>query len=419
MRSRFLLVFALVILALLPLAAQEITADAEPAPVEELALEETSDVEAAPAEESTEAAAPVEAVPVEVLAIEAPADVEAAPAEESAAEPTDEELIGELNWEVYRLGIELEEANAVIDELRSEVATLEGRAEELRALAESERAAAEEATAEAEAARATTRSSDESAAWAEEKYQETLSDLEAAASAHRAEAAELEAKAADLEARIAWLELARETEAVEVVAAELESWGDLRLDPASYPEVLRKGFDGGESRMGTWKIAGGVAEQTDGAQYFSRLTFPLVQSEAPTLYSFEVKAGPKGWVGAGLHFFAEGVRKTKGYGEGRSLLVWLTRDAKMRGDEETYLQIYRSDDDVNMERVLDAEVKEDVSVWNRLDILYEPASEFVVIAVNGSVRTAYRTFFGIGSGVSVSLRTLGSGVSFRNFEVRR
>ncbi len=331
-----------------------------------------------------------------------------------------------------RLGSALEEANSIIDELRAETWGLREKADAAEALARSERDAADAAVAQAEAAQAEAEEAraaaantageeaDQARAEADDARAEADSAwFEAAQASSRADAAEAEVaalkeKLAELEKRLAAFEASRE-----VKAEALSSWGGLRLDPKAYPELVMKGFDGSKSRLGAWRIADGVATQTDASQFFSRLTFALVQSPKPTLYSFDVKAGPKGWVGAGLHFFAEGVRKPRGYGEGKSLLVWLTRDAKMRGDNETYLQIYRSDDDVNMERVLDAEIKEGVAAWNHLDLLYEPGAEFVVIAVNGTVRAAYRTFFGIGSGVAISLRTLGEGVAFRNLEVRR
>ncbi len=113
------------------------------------------------------------------------------------------------------------------------------------------------------------------------------------------------------------------------------------------------------------------------------------------------------------------LKKPRGFGEGKSLLVWLTRDLKVRGNDGTYLQVYRSDNDVSMERVLDAKIKERLDGWNRVDVLYEPANEFIVLAVNGTIRAAYRTYFGIGTGVTMSLRTLGDGVQFRNLEIRR
>jgi len=219
---------------------------------------------------------------------------------------------------------------------------------------------------------------------------------------------------AELEAKIASLESGRDN-----LYGKLASFGSLRLDSSAFPELIRSGFDGYKARLGTWKLAGGVLSQADKSQYFARITFPLVQSSKPFLYSFETKAGAKGWVGTGIHLFAEGVKRAKGFGEGKSLLVWLTRDAKVRGNDGSYLQVYRSDSDVSMERVLDAKIKEKLDGWNKVEVLYEPANEFIVIAVNGTVRAAYRTYFGIGAGVSMSLRTLGDGIAFRNLEVRR
>jgi chemotaxis protein histidine kinase CheA len=229
-----------------------------------------------------------------------------------------------------------------------------------------------------------------------------------------AEAESLKARIAELESKIAELESGRD-----VMYDKLASFGKLRIDSSAFKEQIRVGFDGSTPRLGTWKIKDGILSQTNSKQFFSRLTFPLTQSARPVLYSFETKTGSSGWVGTGIHLFAAGVKKTKGYGEGKSLLVWLTRDEKTRGNSGTYLQVYRSDDDVNMERVLDAKIKEKLDAWNKIEILYEPADEFIVIAVNGSIRAAYRTYFGIGAGVSMSLRTLGAGVQFRNLEVRR
>jgi hypothetical protein len=447
MRIRSLIALAAALFLALSLAtAQEspqVPAIEAPIAAEESAVEGSVPGAAAvePAVEVPPAEAPAADAPLGGIEGSVPAPAVEEPAvEESLAE---EPIAAELQSEVERLGIALEEANAIIDELRVEAWDLKDKAKAAEEIAKAERATAEAAETAANAAlaeaaiaaeeraaiEAAAQGQDESgladALSAAEERVAALS-IEAEAQAREAEAqakkaavsektaAELKTKIASLEARIIELEAKRE-----VKAATLASWGGLRIESDAFPELLRKGFDGASKRMGSWKIKDGIAAQTDAAQYFSRLTFPMIQSATPTLYSFDVLAGPKGWVGAGLHFFAEGVKKPKGYGEGKSLLVWLTRDAKMRGDNETYLQIYRSDDDVNMERVLDAEIQEGVAAWNHLDILYEPGAEFVVIAVNGTVRTAYRTFFGIGTGVSVSLRTLGAGVAFRNFEVRR
>ena len=344
---------------------------------------------------------------------QATADQGAAPAADQGTAPAPSDALAQ----VAQLSAKLEEANATIDQLQKEsddlkakAAEADKRAQDARDEADQANAAASEAIAKAQAAQAI---SDASAAQIK-AAQDAADAAQARADSLAADADKLKSQAADLQAKVTELEGQREG-----LNGKLASFGGLRIDPANYPELLCSGFSAGSTRLGRWKLSGGVLSQTDNKQYFSRLTFPLVQSDKPVLYSFETKTGARGWVGAGIHFFAEKVRKPKGYGEGSSLLVWLTRDAKVRGNDGTYLQVYRSDSDVSMERVLDAKIKERLELWNRVDVLYEPTNEFLVIAINGSVRAAYRTYFGIDSGVTMSLRTLGDDVEFRNLEVRR
>jgi hypothetical protein len=376
----------------------ESTATAEAPATTDTASTEASD--AAPAEAvaptEEEASADTPAAPADTATTEpeaAATDSESA-ATEAAADSAAADESGESDTlaEIARLSAKLEEANAVIDELRGESYELKNKADEAEKKARAAIAIADASDAQRKAAE----------------------DAAARADALAAEATKLKARVAELEAKIAKLESGRDA-----LYGKLASFGSLRLDPSAFPELLRSGFDGYKARLGMWKLSGGILSQTDPTQYFSRLTFPLLQSAKPLLYSFETKASAKGWVGTGIHLFAEGVKQAKGYGEGKSLLVWLTRDAKVRGNDGTYLQVYRSDSDVSMERVLDAKVKEKLDGWNRLDVLYEPDNEFIVIAINGTVRAAYRTYFGIGAGATISLRTLGSAVQFRNLEVRR
>jgi hypothetical protein len=314
--------------------------------------------------------------------------------------------------EITSLSSKLEEANGVIDELRTESYNLKDQAQAAEAQAKAARDEADAANQTAAAAEQKVAAA-QAIADAADAQRKAAEDAAARADALAADAEKLKARVAELEAKISTLESGRDT-----LYGKLASFGTLRIDPSSFPEILRSGFADGKVRLGKWKLADGVLSQTDRNQYFSRLTFPLVQSAKPVLYSFETETGAKGWVGAGIHFFADDVKKSRGFGEGKSLLVWLTRDSKARGNDGSYLQVYRSDSDVSMERVLDAKIKEKLDGWNRVDVLYEPANEFIVIAVNGTIRAAYRTYFGIGAGVTMSLRTLGDGVRFRNFEVR-
>ena len=196
--------------------------------------------------------------------------------------------------------------------------------------------------------------------------------------------------------------------------AYLRGWS---LDTSRFTKLYREGFDGSLARMGTWKINKSVLSQTDASQYFSRLEMPLAQGRSPLLYSFKARSGGKGWVGLGLHFFVEDIKKKRGYGEGRSLLVWFTRDRAQRGDDATYIQLYRSDNDVVMERMFDAELADGIEDWHLVEIVYDPGAEYIAVAVDNSLRIVYKTFFGRDSGATVSLRTLGAGAEFSDFSV--
>ena len=195
-------------------------------------------------------------------------------------------------------------------------------------------------------------------------------------------------------------------------AGYLAGW---RLDASRFTKSLRAGFEGSAARMGAWKISGGTAAQTDASQYFSRLEMPLAQGAATTLYRFNARSSGSGWIGLGLHIYVEDNKKKRGYGEGKSLLVWFTRDRAARGDNATYLQLYRSDDDVVMERMFDAELEDGIESWRLVEVVYDPGAEYIAISVDGILRIVYRTFFGRDWGATVSLRTLGGGGSFSDF----
>lgn len=167
--------------------------------------------------------------------------------------------------------------------------------------------------------------------------------------------------------------------------------------------------------MGSWKITGQTAAQTDASQYFSRLEMPLAQGKSATLYRFKARSTGKGWIGLGLHIFVEDNKKKRGYGEGKSLLVWFTRDKSTRGDDATYLQLFRSDTDVVMERMFDAELQDGLAAWRLVEIVYDPVADYIAVSVDGVLRAVYKTFFGRDAGATVSLRTLGGGGAFQDF----
>ncbi|TVQ26394.1 MAG: hypothetical protein EA383_05360 [Spirochaetaceae bacterium] len=180
--------------------------------------------------------------------------------------------------------------------------------------------------------------------------------------------------------------------------------------------TLQRGFDGGVPQLGTWFVSDNLLEQTSEREFFAKYIIPVQQGSNVTLYSFDVETGPRGWVGAGLHFSASNSFR-RGYGFGESLLVWFTRDPAHYQNDRTYLQLYRSDDDVRMERVLDAQIEPHIADGLSVDVLYEPDSGYVTVAVNGIDTVRYRTWFDVDAGFEVALRSLGDGARFRNLEI--
>lgn len=180
--------------------------------------------------------------------------------------------------------------------------------------------------------------------------------------------------------------------------------------------VVVDDFSRAETQIGSWTVRGNTARQTDSNQYFAKLTLPAPQAARPTLYSFTARATDEGWVGIGIHIMVSDVR-ARGYGLGRSLLVWLTRDYEEYRSDDTYLQLYRSNDDIDMGRVLDAVIEERIDRNLDIDVLYEPENEYITIAVNGEEKIRYKTWFGVDQGIEVALRSLGA-AEFRDLEIR-
>ncbi len=171
-------------------------------------------------------------------------------------------------------------------------------------------------------------------------------------------------------------------------------------------------------RMGNWRIGESEVTQVDSSQYFAKLVLPIEQTSQPTLFSFYARSKGEGWVGLGLHFFATEGDGGRGYGYGDSLLFWLTRDPEYYGTGDTHAQLYRSNDEVNMEMVLDAIIEEPIHDYLKVDILYEPIDEYFSVYINGEEKLKYKTWFDIESGIKIAFRTLKGGASFKDLVVK-
>ena len=179
---------------------------------------------------------------------------------------------------------------------------------------------------------------------------------------------------------------------------------------------LSAGFDRGAGQIGVWRRSGNTLRQRDSEQYFAKYLLPLPQSSQETLYELRARSLDDGWVGLGLHIYVSNVDK-RGYGLGDSLLIWFTRDPSVYGTRNTFLQVYRSSDDVNMGRVAGAMISEPIAEPLDIDILYEPARGYITVAVNGEDKIRYRAWFDITRGAEIAFRSLGR-AEFSEFRVR-
>ncbi len=174
--------------------------------------------------------------------------------------------------------------------------------------------------------------------------------------------------------------------------------------------IQKSGFAGGRSVSGSWTSTSSRAAQTDNGSYYAKFRIPLAQSARETLYSFDARATGTGFAGYGLHFFVSNEIYGAGYGYGTSYLVWLTRDANYYGTDATYVQLYRSDDDVAMVQMASATIADSVNSVNSTDVLYDPSAGTITVSVNGTEYLSVAVKSPIRRGSSIALRALGSAI---------
>jgi hypothetical protein len=256
-----------------------------------------------------------------------------------------------------------------------------------------------------------------------ERYEERIAELLAESETKTRRIDELEEELGDARDEIARLESLREQR----TTAEAENDSSKEDIPAKEPsrdildyeftKNLLKGFRRSVPQIGSWTVEADSAVQTDPEQYFAKLLLPIEQRTQPTRYSYRTRSTGSGWVGTGLHIFVTDTTGKKGYGLGNSLLVWLTRDPEYYGTDDTRLQLYRSDDAVQMEMVLDALIEEPMGDFLAMDVVYDPVEEYISVSVDGIEKIRYKTWFDIESGLEIALRSLGGGAEFRDLAV--
>jgi hypothetical protein len=182
--------------------------------------------------------------------------------------------------------------------------------------------------------------------------------------------------------------------------------------------VVLEGFATSSPFLGSWKLDGGRAEQTDPKQFFAKLAAPLVQARAAYEFSFSARsiARGRGWVGIGLHVFAPQSRILNGYGAGDSLCIWLTRDPVHFKKGITRLQLYRSLNDLNMRLLDEVVVGDSIYEPNEFRISVDPAAGRVTVSLNGTQRLVGEGIRDLRGGAYVIFRALDR-AEFSDFRV--
>ncbi len=179
------------------------------------------------------------------------------------------------------------------------------------------------------------------------------------------------------------------------------------------------GFSGGKTLSGSWSVTSGSARQSDTKQLFAKYSLPFSQNARETLYGFTARASGDGWMGYGLHFRASGGKSGSTYGFGKSFLLWITRDPFYYGTDRTYLQLYRSYDDVTMTQIASVSIPESIESELDVQVYYNRSQNALVAYVNGEERLEYYEVDpAIWSGADLALRTLGARVEFSGFSVK-
>jgi hypothetical protein len=182
--------------------------------------------------------------------------------------------------------------------------------------------------------------------------------------------------------------------------------------------TVHSGFAGGTALLGNWRATTTGASQQSAAARFAKYALPVPQAGVETLFEYTARTRAGGWVGHGLHLFASGKSNGKGYGFGNSYLVWLTRDERFYKTNHTYVQLYRSFDDVRMVQLASVGIPEAISGDLRTAVHYNPAAKAIIVAVNGVERLRYQVGDAIPSGDWAALRSLGGPVDFSSLSVK-
>lgn len=190
------------------------------------------------------------------------------------------------------------------------------------------------------------------------------------------------------------------------------------IEVATY-EKLVAGFFQASDQLGDWVVSTTQLNQTNKKQLYAKYIMELEQKHAEIVYEFKARVDDPGWVGYGLHFLVKEQKTATGYGLGQSYLLWFTRDEEHNKTDRTFVELYRSFDDIHMIRLASQMIQESITEELNIELYFNYNLNLITVIVNNDIELS---FFDsdkvIKDGEKVAFRTLGASVSFYDFSVK-
>ena len=119
--------------------------------------------------------------------------------------------------------------------------------------------------------------------------------------------------------------------------------------------MLSDGFNSGslgswKPISGSWRVMNGRLQQLDTKENMAMIVAPVYQS-GKMLYEFDVEyigGGEDDYAGFGIHICVSGPSAKRSWGNGQSMLGWVTWDPKAYGSPGAFIQVYESMSNSNM-----------------------------------------------------------------------
>lgn len=193
--------------------------------------------------------------------------------------------------------------------------------------------------------------------------------------------------------------------------------GDALEPVTNVRRTVTRGFGGGSAVSGTWSTSGNRLSQTSANELYAKYVVPVRQNANELVYTFEGSGASRGWSGYGLHFLASESESGDLYGYGSSYLVWITRDPRHTQSESTFVQLYRSFDDVHMVQLANRAIPRSIDGSFEVTVYVNRSEGTIVLGIDGDPVLTFENADLIRSGSAVASRALGA-ATLSDFEVR-